>query len=398
MTAWSYLTTDIATGAILSQAIPMVGVTYSEVLNGAGQATGSIDLADPNIDPVEMAGKTQRGRTGLYILADGVIQWGGQIMSSQYSSTDRLLKLTARSWWGYLSSLVVDPAISGTLTTTIDLAVGQVLGHAKQWHSQHNQFTYTPFPNDYPGLIRNPTLINQLTYTAPTMSFDLGQWAGKTVATVIEEMSRAQYPNGFDFGHTWPIDSSYTGSPIPIPTLNIYYPQRGTEAPPFNTFVYSDVPTSGNVSSYTFPDDASGAATDIAAFGAGTASAQIYALNQNSDLVAAGYPMSVLTPNYSGTADPTTLATYAAGEADAADGVPAYPTLTVRTDQVPTLGSYQVGDEIQARICDPYRFPTPGKPEGTFGHDQVWRIQQTDTTPAGQNDEQVVLTLTSSGL
>ena len=79
MTAFRYFTTDLVTGEVLADNIPLTVQSFSQQLNGGGQLTGSLPLSEdfavnrPYIEALECR------RAVLWVLADDYPVWAGVI-------------------------------------------------------------------------------------------------------------------------------------------------------------------------------------------------------------------------------------------------------------------------------------------------------------------------------
>jgi hypothetical protein len=81
--------------------VPFGSVSWERKISSAGSFSGSV-AADPNEDHFSLYESTMPGRTGLYVMRDGVCAWGGIIWSRDYSITDRVLSISALEFTSYL--------------------------------------------------------------------------------------------------------------------------------------------------------------------------------------------------------------------------------------------------------------------------------------------------------
>lgn len=125
---YRYFTTDLLTNDLLAE-IPFKGVSFERALNSAGPFSGSVPVIPSNAG-MDLYNSTMPGKTGLYVVRDGVCVWGGIIWSRSYNVVDRQLSVNASEFSSYLyhrniwktwthdfgATLVVS---SGTVTATL---------------------------------------------------------------------------------------------------------------------------------------------------------------------------------------------------------------------------------------------------------------------------------------
>lgn len=97
---YRFFTTDLLTNRILSE-VPFTGVNYELSLINAGSFSGTVAV-DSESRKYDLYNSTMPGKTGLYILRNGVCVWGGMIWSREYSLEDRRLSVSANEFTSYL--------------------------------------------------------------------------------------------------------------------------------------------------------------------------------------------------------------------------------------------------------------------------------------------------------
>lgn len=126
---YRYFTTNLLSNDVLAE-IPFKSVSYERALNSAGTFSGTIPVLPSNTG-MDLYNSTMPGKTGLYIVRDGVCVWGGIIWSRSYNVVDRSLNVNASEFTSYLyhrniwktwthdfgATLVVS---SGTVTATLE--------------------------------------------------------------------------------------------------------------------------------------------------------------------------------------------------------------------------------------------------------------------------------------
>lgn len=97
---YRYITTDLLTNSVLAE-VPFKGVTYERALKAAGKFTGNIAVTDQT-ESMDLYNSTMPGKTGLYILRDGICVWGGIIWDRSYNVISRTMSVSADEFTSYL--------------------------------------------------------------------------------------------------------------------------------------------------------------------------------------------------------------------------------------------------------------------------------------------------------
>jgi hypothetical protein len=77
VTEYRYFTTDLLTNQVLAE-IPFKGVSYERALKAAGGFSGNIAITEET-STYDLYDSTMPGKTGLYVVRNGVCVWGGII-------------------------------------------------------------------------------------------------------------------------------------------------------------------------------------------------------------------------------------------------------------------------------------------------------------------------------
>ena len=88
---YRYFLTDLITNTIISE-VPFKGVSYERSNRRAGSFSGTIPFI-PTTKGLNLYEATMPGRTGLYIMRNGVCVWGGIIWSRSYDVLSKELKV-----------------------------------------------------------------------------------------------------------------------------------------------------------------------------------------------------------------------------------------------------------------------------------------------------------------
>ena len=145
----------------------------------------------------------------------------------------------------------------------------------------------------------------------------------------------------------------------------------------------------GNIQSYNWPEDASQQTTWAYATGSGIPPGQMLSFAVNIASMTAGYPLLESKTSHTDVLVQATLDAHAASALAAYAYPVVIPTIDIRGDLDPVIGSYTVGDEIRLRITDD-RFP--GTQTGA-GLDVTKRITAIAVIPPGTGNETITLTL-----
>jgi hypothetical protein len=107
---YRYYLTDLVSNQVIAE-LPFTGVSYQRLLRKAGSFSGQIPVieATKNYDLYET---TMPGRTGLYILRNGVCVWGGMIWSRKYDESSKTLSVDASEFTSYFYHRFVWKTIS----------------------------------------------------------------------------------------------------------------------------------------------------------------------------------------------------------------------------------------------------------------------------------------------
>jgi hypothetical protein len=107
---YRYYLTDLVSNQVIAE-LPFTGVSYQRLLRKAGSFSGQIPAieATKNYDLYET---TMPGRTGLYVLRNGVCVWGGIIWSRKYDESNKTLSVDASEFTSYFYHRFVWKTIS----------------------------------------------------------------------------------------------------------------------------------------------------------------------------------------------------------------------------------------------------------------------------------------------
>jgi len=362
MAEYRFLGYDLRTGALLGE-LPLAGVSYGRVLNGAGTLKAKLSLKHRNAAGTSLApgylAATDPQRTALYVERDGVLVWGGIIWGRNYDGEQ--LDIFAAEHWSYFHRRRHKVTAQFVAADQLDIA-----RYLIEWAQAQ--------PGGDIGVqsdTRTSLVLRDRTY----YSYERG-----VIGTLVEQLSEVE--NGFDFG----IDIAYVGD-VPTPTLNLGYPRRGRIAGTTG-LVFEPGRNLGN---YQWNEDGTRGANSVDGIGAGEGAAMLIATAGRPDLVTAGYPLledvvAHKDVRYADTLD---------GHARAAVNARALPIVSVVLVDVkmsadPPFGSWIMGDDCLFRVEDDDRFPAQA--DGSPGLSRYVRIIADDVKVADEGVETVTIT------
>lgn len=97
---YRYFLTDLLSNNIISE-VPFKNVSYERANRRAGAFSGEIPFVEAT-KGLDLYEATMPGRTGVYIMRNGVCVWGGIIWSREYSVKDRTLSVEGAEFMSYL--------------------------------------------------------------------------------------------------------------------------------------------------------------------------------------------------------------------------------------------------------------------------------------------------------
>lgn len=121
---YRYFTTDLLSNTLLAE-IPFKGVSFERSIKGAGGFQGTIAVI-PETDSMSLYDFTMPGKTGLYVMRNGVCVWGGIIWGRDYNLVSRELSVDASEFTSYLHHRRIWKNWSHEYGGTVTMLVGGV--------------------------------------------------------------------------------------------------------------------------------------------------------------------------------------------------------------------------------------------------------------------------------
>jgi hypothetical protein len=359
MPTYRYQFADLATGQFLEE-LPVGVRTYSQQINGVGQASGTLALTDLGAG-VDWRSATTERRTLLVVLRDQQIAWAGPVTKRRPADSGNSAEISAETLEGYWGrrKIKADTVFTGsdvfdlvrTLVTNLQAVTG--------------------------GNIRMQ-VVSGLAGWTQTITY-----AGKDRTKALDAWTRlAEVSPGFEFTITW----SASGSPVVFtPTLQLASPglSVGLDA---TVLQYP-----GNLQSYDYPEDGTLRPNALTGIGADAAGVPLLSEQVDTADLAAGVPLYEDEISLKDETDATRLATRTLTALNAAAVDYVIPTATLRSDTDPDLGDLPLGAPVRLLATSPYH---PAGADGRAGIDVTRRVTGWTVTPSPR--ETVALTLGST--
>jgi len=97
--SYRYFVTDLITNQVIGE-LPMTGVSYGKALKDAGEFSGTIPVTTQT-KVLSLYASTMPGKTGLYVVRNGVCVWGGILWTRSYNVVGKTLDITATEFTSY---------------------------------------------------------------------------------------------------------------------------------------------------------------------------------------------------------------------------------------------------------------------------------------------------------
>jgi hypothetical protein len=364
------ISVDLVTKTPVTE-LEVSGLKYGQRLNGVAGLSGSVALLPPDT----VANRARNSvindavdecRRLLVVERDGVVVADGIVWAAPYDDATQTRAITAASQWSIWRKRVVDAR--ATFAGVDQLTIARAIIDAAQ-----------AVPGGDLGLVHNATL-SGVTRDRTYESFEK-----KSVAEVIEQLAGVE--NGFDFAVDCHWDPA-ASVPTLISTFTLSYPRRGRAfAQTGHVFELGK-----NITSMTWPTDGTKTANKVWMIGSGQGAdtlikpavdvSQIQPLAEGGP----GYPLLETVIQAKSVKVPATLEAQALANLARSQPV-VLPTIKVRADRDPILGSYIAGDAARIRV------PPNLSPRFPDGLDTFRRIIGWDVTVSDDGDEEVELIL-----
>lgn len=362
---YRFLTTNVTTGALMGDWLPMVGQSFARTLNATGTGTCALlSTGNPVTDAANVAAVTAR-KAVLWVLQEGAVIWNGLVTDWQHQSIlDGTLPLNCADLSFILSKRIINTTLTYTSADIFDVArnlVGYALGKT---------------PN---GIIANLTFSGGESGITDSFTFQSAQ--RQSVLDALNTLN-STYEIEWNFRPYQDASGNFmTSFDLGFPALGLAFPQSG--------LVYN---FPGNMLDYSFMAMGSVSANRVLATAQNTDSSGDTLTGRatdNLDLGTYGYPlfeMQISASSGTWTSDSQVTA-YAEGFLPQVTDTQLTPLLTLPGGQYPLLAQTVLGSYAQMSLTSWLHPPTADGAPGFTGTGRVtgWTL----TPPSDQQAESV---------
>ena len=331
MTDYKYVFVTMRDEQIVEE-INLFGVSFTRQLGDQGSFTGSFQFDQTGKNNSDLVAATTPGFTYVVVERNGVPVWWGPVWSRTYQSQAKECQISALGFECYPKKqrMLNDYTATGT-NVAMFLAL---------WTDMQSSAIGRNININVPTLIAGPTK------TVSVLASDQ-RW----YADAMSDLSDAA--DGFD----WTIDCQRQNDGSYLKSVRVGYPSMGVQAdsPDLVTFEYP-----GAITNYYMTESMADAGTNVRVLGAGEGTSMpITDVQQTHMLTLEGWPRWDINESYKDVNDPG-LINQLAIQAAINDKPPMMTAkITVKADQDPVFGTYNIGDACQLVITDA-RNPSPG--------------------------------------
>ena len=355
MAAYRVISTDLRTGTRIAE-LPLNGLSYSSVLNGAGELSGSLPLpaTDPQLASV-FNDAVDEVRRQIVVERDGVPVWCGPVWAAPYSDESQVREVRAAETWSYFRRR--------TISTRRVLRGVDQCAIARQLVDDAQAVTGG-----------NIAVTVGAETCGVTRDFNAEVYERKNVAGEVETL--AELSNGFDFS----IDPSWDANGDLVKRFSLFYPRKGRR---FTETGHVFEVGRNNVIGWDWPTDGTRYANRVTVTGAGDGASTLSAQRTDSTQLVAlsaggpGYPLVEEVVSQTQEAVSANLVARAQQDLTTFARPVVVPKLVVRADVDPVFGSYTIGDACRF-ICQPGL--SPRFPDGIDTYRRIvgWTVRVSD--------------------
>jgi len=330
--------------------LPLVGVSYGSVLNGAGVFQATLPM--PNLTQYRTLAETwvdatTPGQMMLLVLRNEEVVWSGVIWKRTPVNDGSALQIEGAGLWSIFRKRIIGATKNFTNLDQF-LIAENILTSADQGENTALSPTMTAMLND--------VVWTNLSGVLRTRSYLATDY--KNVGEAIEQL--AAVDGGFDFDiYAYRATSGAVQWPIDV---RLFYPQKGKTAGQ-TTLEFS---TGKNITSWSYSEDASTMSNYAYGVGAGEGAAMITARSSLAASFAANYPLMQEVLSLKDVSVYDTLKAAVDRQANLFGFPLAVPEVTVRGDIEPVLSDYSVGDYALVKIDE-----APAVPSGFHSYARI---------------------------
>lgn len=362
---YRYLATNIMTGTLLGDYLPMEPQSFSQVINGGGTFTGSLNLipGSPQQNTANIQALTPR-KAVIWVLQDGVPIWNG--LQPDWVPTTILqnqLPVQAASMEWILGKRIINSDLVFTSADVFDMARGIIqFAFSKTPNGQVAGITYTAGESGITGTVTFDGTQNQDCLSA----------LGTLVSTYGIEFSFRPYMDQYGNLRT-NVDLGYPALGQPFPQSGLVYNFPG------NLLDYEFVATGS-----TGANSLIGSAQSTDASGNSTALTGS-AIDETD--IGNGYPLfeAAVSPTGVTFTSDQQVSNYCAGLLPSVTATQLAPIVVLGNGQYPPLNITQLGSYASVAFTSPLHPAGPGGSPGFTGTGRV--VSWTAYPPTSQQAE-----------
>ncbi len=342
-----YLTTNILSGALMGDWLPVSGQSFTRALSATGNGSAAlISTGDPVTDAANAAAVCRR-KAVLWVMQQGAVVWNGIIWDWQHSSIlDGTLPLGCATLDSILSRRIINTTISvaGDVFDIARAVVGYGLG--KTPNGTVAGLTFSPGESGITDTVtfdqsQRQTCMDALTALVTTYGIE---WSFRPY-----QDGAGNFLTSFDLGHP------QLGQPFPASGLDYQFP--------------------GNLTDYAFPVSGSAGASRVlaTATASGTGGGNLFGRATDETDAAAGFPLTetAVSASSANWATNDQVKAYAAGVLAGLTPDQLTPLLTLPGGVYPSAAQTVLGSEAQF-VATSWLHPAgPGGAPGFAGTGRV---------------------------
>lgn len=317
---------------IVVEEINCFGVYFSRMLGDQGAFTASFTFDQTGKNNADLVAATTPGYCYVVVERNDVPVWWGIVWSRVYQSQAKECQISALGFECYPQKQRMLNNYTAT-GTNVELFCGL-------WTNMQASVVGRNLNINVPTLVAGPT--KTLTILASDQ---------RMYGDAMSDLSDAA--DGFD----WTIDCQRQNDGSYLKSLRVGYPSMGVQAdsPDLVTFEYP-----GSIMNYYMTESMSDAGTNVRVLGAGEGTSMpVTDVQQTEMLTLQGWPRWDVNFSYKDVVSPGLINQLAIQAAINSKPPMMTAKVTVKADQDPVFGSYQIGDACQLVITDP-RNPSRG--------------------------------------
>lgn len=351
--SYRYVATDVVTGSVLADNLPLTVSSCGRALGQIGPLSGTLNLwatVNSSLRRAWVSALAPR-RSMLWVYQDGYPVWAGIVTGTPHQSAlDGTLPVSASTPEWLLQYRKITTALSWAANQDVLTIFRNLLVYA-----------LSKTPN---GGVSGLTWQSPLAGIPVNISYD---------TTSLQSIYDAWNQLASTYGFEWSFRPALTGSGTPQIWVDHAYPQLGGTSAAAYTLP-------GNLIDYSFPVDGSSFANTL--YGTASSGAvTLTSVQSNSADLTAGYPLIEDSVSWSATGFQSDLDAFVAKELDARSQSQTQPLLTLGSGMSPKVRDTNLGDIVTFTATTPLH---PAYADGSPGLQVTGRITGWTLYPPGE--------------